>query len=66
MIEESNGNKCLVLTSTDKYREVSTKYRKLLDWFKYMVKTINGGEVGECRKDFMKIKFGSDNNLPLY
>ena len=26
---------------------------------------INGGEAGEYEKDFMKIKFNSDDNLPL-
>ena len=27
--------------------------------------TINGGKPGEYVKDFMKIKFNSDDNLPL-
>ena len=27
--------------------------------------TINGGKPGEYEKDFMKIKFNSDDNLPL-
>ena len=30
-----------------------------------LIKTINGGEVGEYEKDFMKIKFISDDNLPI-
>ena len=30
-----------------------------------MIKTINGGKSGECRKDFMKIKFNSNDDLPL-
>ena len=29
------------------------------------IKTINGGELGEYGKDFTKIKFNSDDNLPL-
>ena len=50
------------------------KYAKLWDEIKY-IKTINGGEYNyiECNstetvedgKDFMKIKFKSDDNLPL-
>ena len=27
--------------------------------------TINGGEPGEYVKDFVKVKFNSDDNLPL-
>ena len=29
------------------------------------IKTINGGKMSEYDKDFMKIKFNSDDNLPL-
>ena len=63
-IKKSNGSKCLVLVSTDKNKEVLTKYTKLWDEIKYLIKTMNGGE-GEYEKDFMKIKFESDDNLPL-
>ena len=64
-IEESNGNKYLVFVSTDKNKEVSKKYTELWDEIKYMIKTINGGESGEYGKDFMKIRFESDDNLLL-
>ena len=30
-----------------------------------MIKTINVDKEGEYKKDFMKIKFNSDDNLPL-
>ena len=30
-----------------------------------MIKTINGGKIGEYGKDFMKIKLNSDDDLPL-
>ena len=30
-----------------------------------MIKTINVDKKGEYKKDFMKIKFNSDDNLPL-
>ena len=53
-IEESNGHKYLVFAST-----------KLWDGIKNLIKTINGGEAGEYGKDFMKIKFNSNENLPL-
>ena len=54
-IEEKNGNKYLILDSTDKKKEVLTKYTKLWDEIKYQIKTINSGKEGEYGKDFMKI-----------
>ena len=64
-IEESNGNKYLVFASTDKNKEVLKKYTKLWDEIKNEIKTINGGEPNEYKIDFMKIKFESDDDLPL-
>ena len=56
-IEEKNGNKYLIFT--DKNKEVLEKPTKRL------IKTINGGEEGEYEKDFMKIKFNSNDNFSL-
>ena len=39
------------------------KYTKLWDGIKN--ETINRSKEGECGKDFMKIKFDTDDNLPL-
>ena len=69
-IEEKNGDKYLTLVSIDKNREVLIKYTKLWDGIKNLIKCnsiekMNGGKSGEYRKDFKKIKFNSDNNLPL-
>ena len=63
--EEKNGNKYLIFASTDKNKEVLEKYTKLWDEIKYLIKTINDGKEGEYEKDFMNIKFNSDDNLPL-
>ena len=41
------------------------KYAKLLDEIKYHIQTINAGKSGEYDKDYMKIKFNLDDNLPL-
>ena len=41
-----------------------TKYTKLWDKIKSLIKTIND-KPSEYEKDFMTIKFNSDNNLPL-
>ena len=64
-IEEKNANRYLIYASTEKIREVLTKYTKLGDKIKYLIETINDGEAGEYGKDFMKIKFDSDDNLLL-
>ena len=39
--------------------------RNQWDEFKYEIKTINGGRENDCEKDYMKIKFNSDEDLPL-
>ena len=64
-IEEKNGSKYLVFNSTDENKEVLKTYRKLWDGIKNEIETISGGKKGEYGKDFMKIKFNRDNNLPL-
>ena len=69
-IEENNGNKYLVfdstvLRSTDENKEVLTKYTGLWDGIKNEIETISGGKKYEHGKDFMKIKFNMDDNLPL-
>ena len=42
-----------------------TKYTELWNEIKYLIKTMNGGEAGEYEKEYMKIRFSSDDNLPL-
>ena len=55
----------LVFALTEESNEVLTKYRNLWNESEYLIKTINGGAAGDYGKDFMKIKFNSDDNLPL-
>ena len=64
-IEENNGNKHLPLTSTDKNKKVLEKYIKLWDEIKYHIQTINAGKFSEYGKDYMEIKFISDDDLLL-
>ena len=64
-IEENNGNKYLTFVFTDKNKEVLTKYTKIWKKIKYLIKTTNGCKAGENEKDFIKIKFSSDDDLPL-
>ena len=63
-VEEINGNKYLTLVSTDKNKEVLTKYTELWDGIKNSIEKTNN-KSGEYGKDFMKIKFNSDDSLPL-
>ena len=64
-VQKNNGNKYLVFDSTDENKEVLKKYTELWDGIKNEIKTINGGKKGEYSKDFMKIKFNTDDILPL-
>ena len=64
-IEEKNENKYLVFDYTNENKELFKKYTELWDGIKNEIETINGGKAGEYGKDFMKIKFNSDDNLPL-
>ena len=62
--KEMNGNQYLPLVSTDKNKKVLTKYTELWNRIKNSIEKINN-KSDEYRKDFMKIKFNSDNALPL-
>ena len=64
-VEKNNGNRYLVIASTDKNSKVLIKYEKFLDEVKYLIKTINSGKVIEYGKDYKEIRFESDDNLPL-
>ena len=46
--------------STDENKEALKKYT-----IKNEIETINGSKEGEYGKDFVKIKFDTDDNLPL-
>ena len=63
-IEEKNGNKYLISASTDKNQVLLIKCAELWNGIKNLIKKINN-KVGEYGKDFMKIRFNSDDNLPL-
>ena len=41
------------------------KHAKLWDETKYHIQTINAGKSGEFVKDYMRIRFNSNDNLPL-
>ena len=64
-IEEKNENKYLIFDSVDENKEVLKKYADVWDGIKNKIKAINGGKENDYGKDYMKIKFNSDDDLPL-
>ena len=65
-IEQKNGNKYFIFNdSVDENKEVSKKYADVWDGIKCKIKTINGGKENDYGKDYKKIKFNSDDDLPL-
>ena len=63
-IEEKNGNKYLIFDSVDENKEVLKKYANVWNGIKNKIKAINGDEC-DYGEDYMKIKFNSDDDLPL-
>ena len=65
-IEEENGNKHLIFDdSVNKNKVLLKKYADVWDGIKNEIKAINGCKENDYRKDYMKMKFNSDDNLPL-
>ena len=63
--EEKNENKYLVLDDEDQNKEVSKKYEEVWESVKKEIETINGGKKVEYGNDFKKIRFESNDDLPL-
>ena len=64
-IEENSESKCLVFDSTDENKEALKKYTEPWNGIKNEIETINGCKKGKYGKDFMKIKFNTDDILSL-
>ena len=64
-ITEKNGSKYLVFDLMNENNEVLKKQADVWDEIKNEIKTTNGGKENDYGKDYMKIKFNSDNDLPL-
>ena len=63
-IEEKGVNKYLVFDSTDENKELLKKYNDVFNGIRSKIKKISGNEC-DYEKDYMKIKFNSDDDLPL-
>ena len=64
-IEEKGVNKYLVFDSTDENKELLKKCNDVFNGIMYKIKEISNDEC-DYEKDYMKIKFNSDDYLPLY
>ena len=63
-IEEKDGNKYLIFDSTDENKELLKKYNDVWNGIKNKIEEVSSGEC-DYEKDYMKIKFNSDDDLPL-
>ena len=65
-IEENNENKYIIFDdSVNENKELLNKHTDVWDKIKNKIKAINDSEENDYRKDYMKIKFNSDDDLPL-
>ena len=53
------------IADTDKNSELLKKYSEVWNGIKDCIEKINNSELGEYDKDYMKIKFNSDDDIPL-
>ena len=54
----------MIFASTDKNKEALENYAELWDGIKDQIESISGNKPIEYKKDFMKIKSESDDDLP--
>ena len=64
ILRKKNGNKYLIFDSVDDNKELVKKYSDVWSGIKNKIKEVSSGE-SDYEKDYMKIKFNSDHNLPL-
>ena len=64
-IKEKEGSKYLNISLTHNNNDVLIKYAEIWSGIKDQIKKVNNDSVGEYGKDYTKIKFDSDKNLPL-
>ena len=64
-LKKKNGSKYLNIALTDSNNKFLIKHAEVWSRIKDEIKKINNGSVGEYAKDCLKVKFHSDDNLPL-
>ena len=63
-IEAKEVNKSFIFDSTDKNKELLKKYNDVFNEIRNKIKKISSDE-SDYKADYMKIKFNSDDELPL-
>ena len=63
--EKMEINTWFLMILLTKNKELLKKYTDIWDGIKNEMKKINGGKENDYGKDYLKIKFGSDDDLPL-
>ena len=63
-IEEKGANNYLLFDSTDENKELLKNYNDVFNGIRDKIGEINNNEC-DYEKDYMKIKFSSDDDLPL-
>ena len=64
-IEEKNETKYLIFDDSVNENKALLKNKQMVEMKLNKIKTINGVKENNYEKDYMKIKFNSDDNLPL-
>ena len=64
-IEEINENKYLIFDSIDENKELLKKYNDVFNGIMGKIKEVSSDEC-DYEKDYMKIKFNSDDSLSLH
>ena len=65
LLKEKEGDKYLNIAFTYNNDEVLRKNKEVLSGIKNGIEKINNNKSGEYEKDYMKIKFDSDDKLLL-
>ena len=63
-LKKKKGNKYLIFDSVDANKKLLKRYNDIWNGIKNKIKEVSDGEC-DYEKDYMKIKFNSDDNLPL-
>ena len=66
ILKKKNGNEYFIFDdSVNENKGLLKKYTDIWDGIKNKIKTINGGKENDYGKDYMEIKFNSDDDLRL-
>ena len=64
LIKQENGNKYLIFDSTDQNKDLIKIYNDVWNGIKNKIEEVSSGEC-DYEKDYIKIRFNSDDDLPL-